>query len=76
MLDSVSSLLNSASKIFFIMIGGTICVAFLWAVFTGKITLDQDKFWLVVASATTYYFSYKPADPKPPAVNVPPEAVK
>ncbi len=76
MLDSISSILNSASKIVFIMLTVTVCAAFLYAVAVGRITIDQDKFWMVVIAATTYYFTYKPQDIRPQNSNLPMEAVK
>lgn len=53
---------NSASKIVFIAIAITVCLAFLYCVFTGKVQIETSDFIPLVTMAFTYYFM-KPKDP-------------
>lgn len=49
----MSKIASSASKIVFIMLATTACVAFLW----GK--LEEKDFMVIVMSASSFYFSSK-----------------
>lgn len=48
---------KSASKIAFISITATVCIAFLFCVITGKVVLETKDFLPLVAMAFTYYFT-------------------
>lgn len=59
----MSELLKSASKIVFIALAATLCLAFLFEVFTRQIVLDADKFVQLTSMAFVFYFASKPSDP-------------
>ncbi len=67
--DSVSSVLNSASKIVFIIVAITVCAGFLLKV------LEPKDFIVLASIVFTYYFTYKPVTPAND-LSVPPAAVK
>jgi hypothetical protein len=58
-------LLQSASKIVFMLMALTVSIAFLWEVFTGKVTLDAKDFMALVLVAFTYYFTNKGTPTEP-----------
>lgn len=70
MLDSVGSILNSASKIVLIMLALTVCITY------GLGILSEDTFKGVVMAVFIYYFTYKPQDVKQQNNSFPTEAVK
>jgi len=47
---------KSASKIVFLALTFTVCVAFLYEVYVGRVTLDSDQFLTIASPAFTYYF--------------------
>ena len=49
--------MTSATKIVFLMFAATLCVAFLWCVFTGSIKLDAKDFTVPVGGVLGYYFT-------------------
>lgn len=53
---------KSASKIVFLIITITSCVAFLFGVLTGKVLLETKDFLPLVAMAFTYYFTRSGTD--------------
>lgn len=53
---AIMEILKSASKIVFIMLAGTACVAFLW----GKLPVSD--FMLLTTGAFSFYFAAKPTD--------------
>ncbi len=59
----MQDIITSASKIVFILTALTVCIAFLFEVFTGRVTLDTKDFIPLVAMAFTFYFAAKPNDP-------------
>jgi hypothetical protein len=61
----MSNILSSASKIVFIILIMTACVAFIFEVYMGKVILETKDFMLLATAATTFYFSYK-GSPTPP----------
>jgi hypothetical protein len=61
----MKNITTSASKVAFLMLMGTACVAFLWGIFTGTQTFDPKDFMVLASGAAAYYFAYKgsPTDP-------------
>jgi uncharacterized membrane protein YiaA len=52
-------LLTSASKIVFLAVTATVCTAFLFGIFTGKINLDSKDFFALALMVFTFYFANK-----------------
>jgi hypothetical protein len=52
-------ILSSASKIVFLVVTATVCVAYLFEIFMGKITLDSKDFFALALMVFTFYFSNK-----------------
>jgi hypothetical protein len=52
-------ILKSASKIAFLSLIMTACVAFIWEVAAGKATLESKDFMVLAGSASAFYFAYK-----------------
>lgn len=50
---------NSASKIVFITITYALCLAFLYEVFVGRVTLEANDFLVLAGMAFAFYFSNK-----------------
>ena len=48
---------DSASKIGFLMIASTVCVAILICVIKGLVTLESKDFLVLASMAFTYYFT-------------------
>jgi len=67
--DSVSSVLNSASKIVLIVLTVTGCAGFLMRI------LEPKDFMLLAIAVFSYYFGYKPQPPNN-ETQIPPSAVK
>ena len=61
----MSSILSSASKLVFLALAATACAGFLWAVVTGRTTLDIKDFMVLASMAFGYYFG-KAGDPTQP----------
>lgn len=59
-------ILNSASKLVFIILALTASIAFIYEVIAGRITLSADDFMKLVLMAFTFYFAYKGSDPVVP----------
>lgn len=55
----MNNILTSASKIVFIMLACTMCIAFLFLIMVGRITLDAKDFVMLVSMAFTFYFANK-----------------
>lgn len=52
-------ILTSASKLVFLAITGTICLAFLFEIYKGTITLDAKDFFVLATMVFTFYFANK-----------------
>lgn len=50
---------SSASKIAFLALMGTACVAFLYEVIVGRATLGPENFMVLASGAAAFYFAYK-----------------
>ena len=55
----MKNIITSASKIAFLGLIATACVAFLWEVFTGKAVLESKDFMVLASGAAAFYFAYK-----------------
>lgn len=55
----MNEIIKSASKIVFLMVAGTMCVAILYEVIAGKIILEPKDFMTLAGAAFAFYFSYK-----------------
>jgi len=61
----MENILQSAAKIVFIMMAITVCVAFLFLVFTGKVILEPKDFMTLAGMAFGFFFAYKGDVDKP-----------
>lgn len=52
-------ILTSASKLVFLAVATTICVAFLYEIFKGIIQLDAKDFFALALMVFTFYFANK-----------------
>lgn len=52
-------ILTSASKIVFLTVTLTVCVAYLFEIFTGAIALDGKDFFALALMVFTFYFANK-----------------
>lgn len=52
-------ILSSASKIVFLFVTLTVCVAYLFEIFSGKIALDGKDFFALALMVFTFYFANK-----------------
>jgi hypothetical protein len=61
-------ILQSASRIVFLMLSATICLAVLYEVVIQKVVIDGKDFMILASMVFAYYFAYKgsPTDPANP----------
>lgn len=52
-------ILTSASKIVFLAVTLTVCVAYLFEIFTGAVVLDGKDFFALALMVFTFYFANK-----------------
>lgn len=52
-------ILSSASKLVFLAVTSTVCVAYLFEIYMGKITLDSKDFFALALMVFTFYFANK-----------------
>lgn len=52
-------ILTSASKLVFLAVTLTVCVAYLFEIYMGKITLDSKDFFALALMVFTFYFANK-----------------
>ncbi len=52
-------ILTSASKMVFLAITGTVCLAYLFEIYKGVITLDSKDFFALALMVFTFYFANK-----------------
>jgi len=52
-------ILTSASKIVFLAVTATVCLAFLFEIYKGIITLDAKDFFALALMVFTFYFANK-----------------
>ena len=52
-------ILTSASKLVFLTVTGTVCLAYLFEIYMGKITLDSKDFFALALMVFTFYFANK-----------------
>ena len=62
----MGNILRSASKIVFITLATTSCIAYLYGVVTGKVTLETKDFMLLATAAFSFYFANK-GETNPPS---------
>jgi hypothetical protein len=55
----MGKILESASKIVFILLASVACIAYLWGIFTGKVILDTKDFMVLAGMAFGFYFANK-----------------
>ena len=55
----MNTILSSASKLAFILLILTACVAFGYSVYIGKTVLEAKDFMVIVMAAASFYFAYK-----------------
>ncbi len=53
------SVLKSASKIAFLALIGSACLAFLYEVVAGTVSLTADQFMILASGASAFYFAHK-----------------
>lgn len=52
-------ILSSASKLVFLAVTATVCFAYLFEIYMGKITLDSKDFFALALMVFTFYFANK-----------------
>ena len=52
-------ILTSASKLVFLAVTLTVCAAYLFEIYMGKITLDSKDFFALALMVFTFYFANK-----------------
>ena len=55
----MSNIIRSASKIAFLALIGTACIAFLFEVVMGRASLESKDFMVLASAAAAFYFAYK-----------------
>jgi hypothetical protein len=58
-MNMMSNITRSASKIAFLALIGTACIAFLFEVAMGKAVLEAKDFMVLASGAAAFYFAYK-----------------
>lgn len=59
----MTNILSSASKLVFLLMALGVVLAFLFEVFTGRVTLDPKDYMMLAGMAFSFYFASKPTDP-------------
>ena len=58
----MNTILSSASKLAFLILVVTACVAFGYSVYVGKTVLESKDFMVLLMAAASFYFAYKGSD--------------
>lgn len=73
----MKNITKSASKIVFILLAVTACLAYLYGIVTGKVTLETKDFMLLATAAFSFYFANKgETTPASPDASIEPYAGK